>query len=61
MHFRLAETPVPSGGTDAADAACRCPACHRFWIDPEEGGNLSGGQQTFAATLHNLSPSHPAS
>src|SRR5688572_29199028 len=48
VDFRLAEAPVPSGGADTADAACRSPARNRLWVYPEEGGNLSWGQQTLA-------------
>ena len=56
VDFRLAEAPVPSGGADTADAACRSPARNRLWVYPEEGGNLSRGQQTLAATLHQSLP-----
>ncbi|GAA4977158.1 hypothetical protein GCM10023334_103700 [Nonomuraea thailandensis] len=56
VDFRLAEAPVPSGGADTADAACRSPARNRLWVYPEEGGNLSWGQQTLAATLHQSLP-----
>ncbi|GAA2655859.1 hypothetical protein GCM10010412_025470 [Nonomuraea recticatena] len=56
MHFRFAEATVPSGGTDATDAACRGPARHRLWVYPEEGGYLSRRQQTLAATLHQSLP-----
>ncbi|GGO69957.1 hypothetical protein GCM10012289_32280 [Nonomuraea cavernae] len=56
VHFRLAEPPMPSGGTDTTDAACRSPARNCLWVYPEEGGNLSRGQQTLAATLHQSLP-----
>ncbi|GAA4104244.1 hypothetical protein GCM10022248_92530 [Nonomuraea soli] len=56
MNFRFTEAPVPSGGADATDAACRGPARHRLWVYPEEGGNLTRGQQTLAATLHQSLP-----
>ena len=56
MHFRLAEPTMPPGGADTADATCRGPACNRLWVYPEEGGNLSWGQQTLAATLHQSLP-----
>jgi threonine dehydratase len=53
-HLGFPEPAVASGCADAADAARRGPACHGLGIDPEESGDLSGGEQSLAAALHVL-------
>src|SRR5690606_41588793 len=56
VHLGLPEAPVAPRSADAADPARGGPPGDRPRVDPEEGGDLSWGQQALARALHVFSP-----